>query len=43
MKNHLIQLIELFEKCNDVKIFLLETNGLLFGIDKDFIKGQVTD
>lgn len=37
-KDHLIQVLEFIEKCDDIKLFILETNGIIFGIDRDFVK-----
>ncbi|UCH88371.1 MAG: radical SAM protein [Thermoplasmata archaeon] len=36
-KQHLLRLLELVEN-SDFNIFILETNGIKFGIDKDYVK-----
>jgi uncharacterized Fe-S cluster-containing radical SAM superfamily protein len=36
-KEHLLQLLELVE-ASEFKLFILETNGITFGIDKDYVK-----
>ncbi|MCR8455676.1 MAG: radical SAM protein [Candidatus Korarchaeota archaeon] len=37
-KAHLISLLDYIEDDQNIKIFILETNGILFGIDKDYVK-----
>ena len=37
-KDHLLQVLKLIEECSEIKLFILETNGILFGIDRDFVK-----
>jgi uncharacterized Fe-S cluster-containing radical SAM superfamily protein len=36
-KDHLLGLLEYVEK-SEFKLFILETNGILFGIDKDYVR-----
>jgi len=36
-KKHLLRLLELFEN-SDISVFILETNGVLFGVDKRYVK-----
>jgi len=36
-KNHLLRLLELVEQ-SEFPLFILETNGILFSIDKDYVK-----
>jgi len=36
-KSHLLKLLELVENSNRYR-FILETNGILFGVDKDFVR-----
>jgi len=35
-KNHLLRLLELVEQ-SEFPLFILETNGILFGVDKDYV------
>jgi len=37
-RGHLIGLLEHIEDDHHIKIFILETNGILFGIDKDYVR-----
>ena len=37
-KDHLLQVLEIIERISDIKLFILETNGILFGTDRDFVK-----
>lgn len=37
-QEHLLQVIEEIEHIPDIKIFLLETNGILFGWDESYVK-----
>jgi uncharacterized Fe-S cluster-containing radical SAM superfamily protein len=37
-KSHLLALLERFE-ASDFGLFILETNGILFGVDKDYVRG----
>ena len=36
-KNHLLRLLEYVEE-SEFPLFILETNGILFGVDKDYVK-----
>jgi len=36
-KKHLLKLLELFEN-SDISVFILETNGIIFGVDKHYVK-----
>jgi uncharacterized Fe-S cluster-containing radical SAM superfamily protein len=36
-KSHLLALLERFE-ASDFELFILETNGILFGVDKDYVR-----
>lgn len=36
-KNHLLALLERFE-ASEFRLFVLETNGVLFGVDKDYVQ-----
>jgi len=36
-KNHLLALLERFE-ASEFRLFILETNGVLFGVDKDYVQ-----
>ncbi len=36
-REHLLSLLEIFERSN-FELFILETNGILFGIDPDYVK-----
>lgn len=37
-REHLLQVIDIVEKVPDIDIFLLETNGILFGWDESYVK-----
>ena len=37
-REHLLQVLELIERVDDIKLFILETNGILFGLDRDFVR-----
>jgi len=37
-RDHLIQVLEFIERDPKIKLFILETNGILFGIDKNYVK-----
>lgn len=37
-RDHLINLLEHIERSRDIDIFILETNGILFGIDRNYVK-----
>ena len=37
-RNHLIHLLEFIERESKIKLFILETNGILFGADKNYVK-----
>ena len=37
-REHLMKLLELFEKCDEIKLFILETNGILFGAYEDYVR-----
>ncbi len=37
-KEHLLALLELIETSKDIDLFILETNGILFGIDEDYVR-----
>ena len=35
---HLIEVLEYIEKCRDIELFILETNGIIMGIDESIVK-----
>lgn len=37
-RRHLLELLELIEDRDEVKLFILETNGILFGADESYVK-----
>ena len=37
-RKHLLKLLECIEERDEIKIFILETNGLLFGLDANYVK-----
>jgi len=37
-KVHLLELLRLIEESNYFDLFILETNGILFGVDEDYVK-----
>jgi len=37
-RKHLLELLELLEEREEVKLFILETNGILFGADESYVK-----
>lgn len=37
-KQHLLEVLELIEDSNYFKLFILETNGIIFGTDKDYVR-----
>ncbi len=37
-RDHLIRLLEHFEKDDKIELFILETNGIMFGISKSYVK-----
>ena len=40
-RRHLLRLLELIEERDEIKLFILETNGLLFGVDESYVKDIV--
>jgi uncharacterized Fe-S cluster-containing radical SAM superfamily protein len=37
-RKHLLKLLELIEEREEVRLFILETNGILFGVDESYVK-----
>lgn len=37
-KEHLLEVLEYIERSEIIKLFILETNGIIFGIDEDFVR-----
>ena len=37
-KDHLLKVLEYVEKCSDIKLFILETNGIIMGLDRDYVR-----
>ncbi|RLF04422.1 MAG: molybdenum cofactor biosynthesis protein MoaA [Thermoprotei archaeon] len=41
-RKHLLKLLELIEQRDEIKLFILETNGLLFGADESYVKDVIS-
>jgi len=37
-REHLLQVLDLIEEAKEIKLFILETNGMIFGVNKSFVK-----
>ncbi len=37
-KDHLLKVLEYVERCDYIKLFILETNGILMGLDRDYVR-----
>ncbi|HIQ03034.1 MAG TPA: radical SAM protein [Desulfurococcales archaeon] len=37
-RDHLVKLLEYFERDNRIELFILETNGIMFGTSKNYVK-----
>ncbi|MHA1593487.1 MAG: radical SAM protein [Candidatus Baldrarchaeia archaeon] len=37
-KDHLLAVLERIEECDEINLFILETNGILFGVDKKYVE-----
>ena len=37
-RDHLVELLEYIDRDDKIRLFILETNGILFGVDKNYVK-----